>query len=270
MDFLNKMKSESASLMAIAAVAGVIGTVVLAVKATPKAMQIIEKESWKRHEECEEPMTKKDIVKSAWKEYIPTAIVGAITIALIFGSNASNKHKLASLTGACALLKEGHKRYSDKIRELYGNAVHDKIKEDISVEDAKKTEILGYDMVPMNDMVFSPDDETEILMYENLSGLPGAGRYFKTTPSRVMVAEMNLNRNFVIGAEPDLNEFYEYLGLEPLKTGGLDGSVIGWDTSGGYYWVDFKHIRQETDDGLVYYVLHTPYTPDILERYCQN
>lgn len=263
-------KSALPTILSTMAAMGVGVTAALSAKAVPKALKIIEKKSWECYTNAEDPLSKKDIVKLTWKEFIPTIAVGVGTIACIFGSNILNKKQQASLISAYALMSEGYKRYSDKVRELYGNAVHDKIKEDISVEDAKETEILGYDMVPMGDMVFSAEDETEILMYENLSGLPGAGRYFKTTPSRVMVAEMNLNRNFVIGAEPDLNEFYEYLGLEPLKTDGLDGSVIGWDTSGGYYWVDFKHIRQETDDGLIYYVLHTPYTPEILERYCQN
>ena len=261
-------KSALPTILSTMAAIGVGVTAALSAKAVPKALKIIEKKSWERYTNAEDPLSKKDIVKLTWKEFIPTIAVGAGTIACIFGSNILNKKQQASLISAYALMSEGYKRYSEKLRQLYGEETHENILKNISVEDAKNDDILGYDMVSSKFMSFDPEDENEILFYENLSGGENTGRYFKSTPSRVILAELYLNRNFQLGAEPDLDEFYEYLGLEPLNDG--PGKVMGWDTCGGCYWVDFKHIRNETDDGLVYYIIDVQLKPQILERACDN
>ena len=58
-------------------IAGMITTTILAVRATPKAMQLIDE---KEYEE-ERGLTKFETVKVAWKPYVPAAVTGALSTA---------------------------------------------------------------------------------------------------------------------------------------------------------------------------------------------
>ena len=67
---------------------GVVATTVMAVKATPKAVQLLEEAELQK----DEPLTVIDKIKVAGPIYIPTIITGAATIACIFGANVLNLH----------------------------------------------------------------------------------------------------------------------------------------------------------------------------------
>ena len=67
------LKNHGATLLSVAAAAGVVFTAVETAKATTKAQSLIDMNK-------AEPMTKKEVVHECWKYYIPAAIVGAGTI----------------------------------------------------------------------------------------------------------------------------------------------------------------------------------------------
>lgn len=74
-----------------------------------------------------------------------------------------------------------------------------------------------------------------------------------------MQAEYHLNRIFVTeGGCVCLNEFYEYLGLDPTP----NGEKVGWNM---YYdetfWIDFNHRKVTMDDGLECYIIETAFMP---------
>ena len=79
-------KKNSATILTCLGGVGVIATSIMAVKATPKALKIIEK----AEEEKGEELTKTEIVKAAGVVYIPTVLTGVSTIACIFGANVLN------------------------------------------------------------------------------------------------------------------------------------------------------------------------------------
>ena len=66
---MNKFSKILPSVLSAVGVIGTVATVVLAVKATPKAVKIIEKKA----AENGFALDKKDTVKAVWKEYIPAA-----------------------------------------------------------------------------------------------------------------------------------------------------------------------------------------------------
>lgn len=55
---------------------GVVATAVLAVKATPKAMRLINE----AEEEKGKTLTRMETVKATWKPYIPAVVTGAVLI----------------------------------------------------------------------------------------------------------------------------------------------------------------------------------------------
>ena len=222
-------KRNGSTILTCVGGAGVVVTSVLAVKATPKAMRLLDKAKKEKGEE----LTKLEVVKTAAPAYIPAVVAGASTIACIFGANILNKRQQASLMSAYALLDNSYKEYRGKVSELYGEDADDKVKAEI----AKDKYEGGY---------LSDEDDGSRLFYDNFSG-----RYFESTIEKVQQAEYELNRDLSMRDYATVNEFYEYLGLEPID----GGDDLGWSTGMNfdYYWqswIDFGHQKVPMPDDL--------------------
>lgn len=207
---------------------GVITTSIMAAKATPKAMQLLEKAK----EEKGEDLTKLEKFKVAAPSYIPAMLVGTSTIACIFGANVLNKRSQAGLMSAYALLDRSYKDYKNKVKELYGEEVDKHVVKEI----VKDTYVEGE----------VSTEENKQLFYDYYSK-----RYFESTTEKVQQAEYAFNRLLNIRDYASLNEFYELLGLEKID----DGDWLGWSTGMNmeYYWqhwVDFEHEKVVMEDGL--------------------
>lgn len=108
--------------------AGVIATSIAAVRATPKAEMLL------KEAECEkgEELTTTEVIKVASPVYIPALLIGATTIACIFGANILNTRQQASLMSAYGLLDASYKEYRNKVKELYGEESDRKAKEEVA------------------------------------------------------------------------------------------------------------------------------------------
>ena len=207
---------------------GVVATAVATAKATPKALTLLEEAKNEKGEE----LTKLEVVKVATPSYIPAILFGVGTIACIFSANILNKRNQAAIMSAYALLDSSFKEYKAKVVDVYGEDANNKIKEELAKDGYEETEI-------------EVEDDKK-LFYDEYSG-----RYFNSTLSDVMAAEYRLNRDLIMRGYVYLNEFYEYLGLEPIES----GFKLGWSPGANldYYWqewVDFNHHRVTMDDGL--------------------
>ena len=83
-------------------IAGMLTTTVLAVKATPKAMELIdyEKECLKEHEDDEVCLTPIETVKVAWKPYIPAIVTGVVSTGCLIGAQSINSRRNAAAARA--------------------------------------------------------------------------------------------------------------------------------------------------------------------------
>ena len=111
-EFLMKNKS---TILTIIGATGVITTSCLAVKATPKALELIEK---KKRESYMDELTPLGCVKTAWKPYIPALISGTISISCILGSNINNKRIQKAMTSSYALLYTCYNDYRNRVKQL--------------------------------------------------------------------------------------------------------------------------------------------------------
>lgn len=124
-------KRNGSTILACVGAVGVIATAVMAAKATPKAMLILDEAKQEKGEE----LTKFETVKTVAPAYIPAAVTGAATIACVFGINALNKNQQASLMSAYALLDRSYKEYRRKVNELYGEEADDQVKVELAKEE---------------------------------------------------------------------------------------------------------------------------------------
>ena len=252
-----KLKRASPAILACFSAAGVVVTAVLAVKATPRAVDLIRADSRTNHDGDPYAATKTEMVKSAWKCYVPAVTMGAATIFCIFSANAISRKQQASLMSAYALVSRSYNDYQRKVKELHGVDAHRRIMEALAAEKSKKQPIYAGTLIGSSSLDFEDAGEEERLFYDAISE-----RYFQATISQVLQAEYHLNRNFALGGGfITLNQFYEFLGIEPVP----GGDEVGWMVSDGLYWVDFDHQKTVVDDGLngevECYIIDAPFPP---------
>lgn len=234
------MRRSAPTILTFIGAAGVVATAVLAVRATPKAMELIEKENRERADNGEEPAKGAELVALTWQGYIPAAVTGAATIACIFGANVLNRRQQATLASAYALVSSQFREYRDKLKELYGQEAHEKIMSAIVTEKPKPVHIYEGNFGKSMDFGDETDEEPR-LFYDAFSE-----RYFQSTFSRVMAAEYHLNRNFALNwGEVPVEQFYEFLGLDTPE----ELKPLWWFVSDYYTWIDFTHSRAMIDDG---------------------
>ena len=212
---------------------GVVATSVMAVKATPKALYLLEQAK----EEKGEELTIVEKVVVAGPCYIPAIATGAGTIACIFGANVLNRRSQASLASAYALLDRSYKDYRAKAKEILGEEGEVNIRKEIAA-----------DKYHDNGIMLNGED---ILFYDEFSG-----RYFEAPVERVHAAEYKVNRELILRDYVSLNEFYEWLGLNPIA----GGDILGWSRGGNmaeYWqeWIDFAHHKVTMDDGLECFII---------------
>lgn len=105
------MVVNSPSLMTGAGITGVVATSIAASIATVRTVDTL------REMPSSTPSEK---LTATWMNYIPTALIGGVTIACIFGSNRENNKRVAALASAYSLSEERFKEYSDKVKEAIG------------------------------------------------------------------------------------------------------------------------------------------------------
>lgn len=224
-------------------IAGMITTSILAVKATPKALQLIEtkqienintKNRYVEDKETGEvflaPLTLTETVKAAWTPYIPAVVTGAFSVACIVGASSVNARRNAALATAYKLSETAFAEYKDKVVETIGE------KKEKTVRDKVAKERIERDPVKNHEVIITEKGET--LCYDYLSG-----RYFQSDIEKIRRAENDLNNNLMNEMYVSLNEFYYYLGLSAIGI----GNDVGWNVEDGLINVEFS--SQLTDDG---------------------
>ena len=225
------VKRNASTILTCMGGVGVVSTSVMAVKATPKALEILEL----AEKEKGESLTRLEKVKVAGPTYIPSFVMGTATIACIFGANALNKQQQAALVSAYALLDSSYKEYKTKVKELYGEEGYENVQNEIAKDKYDEKDLL--------------DVGGEVLFYDEYSG-----RFFTSTLNKVQRAEYELNRDLVMQDAVELNRFYDYLGLPGIE----GGDELGWATCINYetywqIWIDFSHSKMTLEDGTEAY-----------------
>lgn len=237
------LKKHSSKILTVVGAAGVVATSVMAVKATPKAMLLLEEAEKEKGDE----LTVVETVKAAWKPYIPATITGISTIACIFGINYLSTRNQASLMSAYALLDRSYKEYREKVTELYG--------EDSVIN--VKQEIVKTKFYNSTDDFELEDDEELFFDYEGV-------RWFKSTVEKVKEAEYKFNQNLTMSGFACINEFYDILGVERTDTGyQLGWSTVTNDDIYGHSSFEVQLEKTEMEGGMECWIMTYPCPPTL-------
>lgn len=248
------LRNNSSTILTVVGAIGVVGTAILAAQAAPKALERVETAK----EEKGEELTTLEVVQAAGPVYVPTVLVGASTIACIFGANILNRRNQASLVSAYALVDNAYKEYRNKVKEMLGEETDQKIRDAIAMDKCKQIDVYtpGYGSIDTS-------GEPRLFYEEH------RGKFFESTMEAVINAEYHFNRNYAMRGFAFLNEFYEFLGLPETEA----GKVLGWDCQRlieeyEAVWIDFDHRLVPLEDGMECYVIEMPIPPALIEDYC--
>lgn len=216
-----------------------ISTTVSAVKATPKALMVIEE---RKLDLDTEKLSALETVKVAWPYYVVPTITGAMAIFCLIGANSVNARRNAALATAYTISETALGEYKEKVVHMLGEKKEKEIRDGIAKDKVEKDPVTEKQVVVIGKGLS--------LCYDPLSA-----RYFETDID-ILKKEINeLNRTLLFDSYLSLNDFYEKIGLEGTKI----GEDLGWNIEQGLIEMDYS--TQTAADGRPCLVLDFVKTP---------
>lgn len=224
MKFISKMGRRvdkySPEILTGIGIAGMITTTVLAVRATPKALVLMDKAENEKNDE----LTKVEMVKAAWKPYLPVVITGALSTTCLIGSVRIGARRTAAIATAYKLSETALSEYREKVVEAIGEKKEKAIKDKIAEEKLEKNPVSKSSVILTGDKTLFFDGS--------------AGGYFESDIETVKRAVNEVNRQMVYDQYVSLNEFYDKIGRPHTEL----GDELGWNLDYGLVDVDFSSM----------------------------
>lgn len=211
-DFLH---TNSPAIFAGIAIAGVISTTVMAVRATLKAADDIEEACYTDPDNGEyiEPDAKEKI-QLVWKHYVPVVLMAGLTVGAVVTSHTIQSKRNAILAGLLTTSQKALEDYQTKTEEVVGKSKAEKIKDAVAEEriarlnvDEEKIIQTGYG---------------HTLCYDWWSG-----RLFESDIEKIRQAMNDFNFQLNNDFSMSMNELY---GMMNLDTAGC-GEEVGFTTA---------------------------------------
>lgn len=239
------LKKHQPEILTGIGVAGMITTTIMAVRATPKALDTLAEIKDIHAEDTDKKAYAKDFVTKVVPIYIPSAIVGGLSIGCVIGASTINARRNAALATAYALSESALKTYQEKVIETVGEKKEQTIREAVAKDTIEKHPIGS------KEIIVTGSAETKCL--DAISG-----RYFMTSVQKLQEVENELNRRILNDMYVSLNELYDELGLPHTKL----GEDLGWNVD----WLDRDLIKlsksaQIAEDGTPCLVLDYQVVP---------
>lgn len=206
-----------------------VTALVLAIKGTVEAVKKVDEEIERRNaealREAEEHghqnvevidhLPPKDVVKTVWKCYIPTAATGATSMICLIGSGRAAYRRSALLTSAVKMGETAFTEFRQSVEETVDEKTMSNIKQKVAKKQLEKN--------PANDF-------TEIIITgkgDTLCLDATTGRYFASDRESIRQAQNNMNEMLYhgFGQYLSLNDFYDEIGLPHTDI----GDMLGWN-----------------------------------------
>lgn len=210
MSVKNWFKKHAPDILMFAGIAGNTAAIVLAVKATPKAMDILkQKKEELGVEELDIPTT----IKTAYKPYIPAAITSGVSTGLLIASGKMHLDREIAATVTTQIAMSALDDYKAKAIDIVGKEKAEEIQKaaNQSLVDRSTSNPIGY---------WAPYAGGNTLCIDSLTG-----QKFFCDISIIKDAERDTNDQMRNEGYCSLNDFYCNLGLDPIYP---FGDIYGW------------------------------------------
>jgi hypothetical protein len=221
------LSKNSPTILTALGITGFVSTVVMAVKATPKAVEILDHERNFRFDEYntpyEEPINIQDTVELTWQLYAPATLMGITSIVCIIGAQSITNRRNVALTSLYSIAESTLKDYQAKVVQTIGDKKEQKIRSEIADDELAK-----HPMESKSIIVSGLGDTLCMDQY--------TGRFFKGDVEHIRKAVNDFNRQLLSDMRIPLNDLYSEIGLDPVES----GQYVGWDIEKGLVEIDFS------------------------------
>lgn len=243
----------SPELLLVAGIAGMVGSTVLACRATLKMDKMLDEGKAKldlaktlQHDDYSESDRSRDVsliyfqtgVKVV-RAYAPAVGVGLLGIAALTKSNAILTQRATALAAAYTALDQGFRQYRARVIEKYGEEEDQKLRYGIEtkeIEDPETGEKTLQVTVPGDPSIYARFfDETN----PSWSRDPEVNMFFLKSQQNYANDQLKANGHIF------LNEVYDLIGLERSQA----GAVVGWlytENGSTDNFVDFGIFRPDS------------------------
>ena len=211
-------------------IAGMITTTVLAVKATPKALKLMEDAQYEKGEDLTVP----EKIKTTWKCYIPAAVTGVASVTCLVGASSVNLKRNAALATAYKLSETALLEYKEQVIDTIGERKEKEVRDKVAKKKVEKN--------PVSKSTVIVTDKGNTLCYDAVTG-----RYFKSDIETIKKVVNELNRRMICENYISLNEFYSELNLDNCDI----GDDLGWNIDSGLIEPDFSTQLADDDQPCI-------------------
>jgi len=199
-------------ILTVVGVVGTITTAVLTHRAATKTTFFLMMEDEDRQQAGLASRTKKEVVEVTWKNYIPPAIVGTLTITSIVGANRIGTRRAAALASAYAVSERAYSEYREKVIEKIGDSKERAVRDEIAQDRVTKNP-------PAEDNVVIVGTG-DVLCCDLFTG-----RYFNSAIEELKKAQNDTNYQILHNGYASVTDFYDRIGLPRTDV----SDQLGWN-----------------------------------------
>lgn len=242
------VEQKSPAILTGIGIGSFVGCAVLAVKATPKAIQLmntkaeekyvetmkadgLDQAEYETYEEWLEVdnqllihpsvyfnvLTPVEVVKATWKAYIPSVGLAVVGIACLIASARVSSARNAAFAGAASIAEKALYEYQQKVIDILGEDKAHEIRDQIAKDQVHKIDVLQEPGVE-NEVVCSRGTG-KTWIYD-----PITDRKWQSDLETVRSAMNDFNHDLIGGVYGSLNDWYYCLGIKGIRI----GDDIGW------------------------------------------
>ena len=255
-----KAIKHSPEILAGVGVVGVVGSLVMACKATTKLSDILEdsKEQLDKIKEVaadpayEEKYSQDDAKKDTTityvqtamkvtKLYAPSVILCASSLGCLLASNNILKKRNAALSAAYMTVDKSFKEYRKRVADRFGEEVEKEIRYNIKAEEITKVDENGNEVTETVKIMDGTDDPNSYSDYARFFDESCAAWQNDAEYNLTFLKAQQQYANDLLKAKGRLflNEVYRMLGIDETKAGQVVGWVYNPDNPTGDNFVDF-------------------------------
>ena len=255
-----KAIKHSPEILAGVGAVGVVGSLVMACKATTKLSDILEdsKEQLDKIKEVaadpayEEKYSQDDAKKDTTityvqtamkvtKLYAPSVILCASSLGCLLASNNILKKRNAALSAAYMTVDKSFKEYRKRVADRFGEEVEKEIRYNIKAEEITKVDEDGNEVTETVKIMDGTDDPNSYSDYARFFDESCAAWQNDAEYNLTFLKAQQQYANDLLKAKGRLflNEVYRMLGIDETKAGQVVGWVYNPDNPTGDNFVDF-------------------------------
>ena len=275
------VEQKSPAILTGIGIGSFVGCAVLAVKATPKAIQLMDMRAQEKYREFLEPttppseyetyeewldiedltvvpprvyfnvLTPVEVIKSTWKAYIPAVGLGVVGIVCLIGAARVSSARNAAFAGAASIAEKALYEYQQKVIDILGEDQANEIRDELAKDRIVKID--AADISGDNETVCSRPGGSWI--YD-----PITDRKWKSDLEAVRAAMNDFNHDLIGGVYGTLNDWYYCLGVKGVSI----GDDLGWCSD---KLLDIRFSAMVLDNGEPAIVLDYETLPNAKYRY---